>query len=59
MAGVAGVMFGLLFRAVNPMTGFLPGIKAFTAAVVGGIGKSGGAMSEAFALDRQNQSLHN
>tara|TARA_Y100000741_G_scaffold262718_1_gene203272 strand:- start:386 stop:1531 length:1146 start_codon:yes stop_codon:yes gene_type:complete len=50
MAGVAGVMFGLLFRAVNPMTGFLPGIKAFTAAVVGGIGNLGGAMSGGLAL---------
>ena len=50
MAGVAGIMFGLLFRAVNPMTGFLPGIKAFTAAVVGGIGNLGGAMSGGLAL---------
>ncbi|HIG24981.1 MAG TPA: branched-chain amino acid ABC transporter permease [Acidimicrobiia bacterium] len=50
MAGVAGIMFGLLFRAVHPMTGFLPGIKAFTAAVVGGIGNLGGAMTGGIAL---------
>jgi len=32
------------------MTGFLPGIKAFTAAVVGGIGNMGGAMAGGVAL---------
>ena len=32
------------------MTGFLPGIKAFTAAVVGGIGNMGGAMAGGIAL---------
>ena len=32
------------------MTGFLPGIKAFTAAVVGGIGNMGGAMAGGLAL---------
>ena len=44
MAGVGGILWGLLFRSVTHMTGFLPGIKAFTAAVVGGIGNMGGAM---------------
>ncbi len=44
MAGAAGVLYGLSFRQVNYFTGFLPGIKAFTAAVLGGIGNIPGAM---------------
>ena len=44
MAGVAGVMWALLFRSVFFLTGFLPGIKAFTSAVLGGIGNLPGAM---------------
>lgn len=44
MAGVAALMWSLLFRSVNFFTGFIPGIKAFTAAVLGGIGNIVGAM---------------
>ncbi len=44
MAGVAALMWSLLFRSVNFFTGFFPGIKAFTAAVIGGIGNIVGAM---------------
>lgn len=44
MAGIAGVLYGILFRGVFFFTGFLPGIKAFTAAVLGGIGNIPGAM---------------
>ncbi len=43
MAGIAGVLWGMLFRQVYYMTGFLAGIKAFTAAVLGGIGNMVGA----------------
>jgi branched-chain amino acid transport system permease protein len=43
MAGVAGSLWALLFRKVSFFTGFLPGIKAFTAAVLGGIGNMAGA----------------
>jgi branched-chain amino acid transport system permease protein len=43
MAGVAGVLFGLVFRQVHFYMGFVPGIKAFTAAVLGGIGSVPGA----------------
>lgn len=50
MAGVAGILWGLLFRSVIATTGFLPGIKAFTAAVVGGIGNLGGAMAGGVSL---------
>ena len=44
LAGVAGVMGGLLFNQVTPTIGFIIGLKAFTAAVVGGIGSLPGAM---------------
>ena len=50
MAGVAGILWGLLFRSVVHTTGFLPGIKAFSAAVVGGIGNMGGAMAGGITL---------
>jgi branched-chain amino acid transport system permease protein len=42
-AGVAGVLYALLFRQVFFLMGFIPGIKAFTAAVLGGIGSIPGA----------------
>ena len=44
LGGVAGVLFGLLYTQVNPFIGFIPGVKAFTAAVLGGIGSIPGAM---------------
>jgi branched-chain amino acid transport system permease protein len=44
MGGLAGVLFGLHYSLVNPYSGFFPGIKAFTAAVLGGIGNIPGAM---------------
>jgi branched-chain amino acid transport system permease protein len=44
MAGVAGVMSGLAFNQISATIGFLAGLKAFTAAVVGGIGSIPGAM---------------
>ena len=50
MAGVGGILWGLMFRGVTHMTGFLPGVKAFTAAVVGGIGNLGGAMAGGISL---------
>jgi branched-chain amino acid transport system permease protein len=43
MAGVAGVLFAVVFRQVHFFMGFVPGIKAFTAAVLGGIGSIPGA----------------
>jgi branched-chain amino acid transport system permease protein len=50
MAGVAGILWGVMFRSVIHTTGFLPGIKAFSAAVVGGIGNLGGAMAGGVTL---------
>jgi len=44
LAGVAGVMAGLLFNQVTSTIGFVAGLKAFTAAVVGGIGSLPGAL---------------
>jgi branched-chain amino acid transport system permease protein len=44
LAGVAGVMFGLYANQVSNTIGFLAGLKAFTAAVIGGIGSIPGAM---------------
>ena len=43
-AGAAGVMYGLYANQVSNTIGFLAGLKAFTAAVVGGIGSVPGAM---------------
>ena len=44
LAGAAGVMFGLYIGETYYLMGFLAGLKAFTAAVVGGIGSIPGAM---------------
>jgi branched-chain amino acid transport system permease protein len=44
LAGAAGVMVALVFQQVWPYMGFTAGLKAFTAAVVGGIGNIPGAM---------------
>jgi branched-chain amino acid transport system permease protein len=44
MAGIGGVMVGLVFGRVFHLMGFVAGLKAFTAAVAGGIGSIPGAM---------------
>jgi branched-chain amino acid transport system permease protein len=44
LAGVAGVMAGLVFSRVFQLMGFVAGLKAFTGAVIGGIGSIPGAM---------------
>ncbi len=43
-AGAAGVLYAVMFKQVHFFMGFVPGIKAFTAAVLGGIGNIPGAM---------------
>ena len=48
--GIAGAMYGLMFGNVVWNMGFIPGIKAFTAAVLGGIGNIRGAMLGAVLL---------
>jgi branched-chain amino acid transport system permease protein len=44
LAGAAGVMWGFHTGQTDPFAGFIPGIKAFTAAVLGGIGNIPGAV---------------
>lgn len=44
MAGIAGVCYAFVFKQVYFFMGFTPGIKAFGAAVLGGIGSVPGAM---------------
>lgn len=43
MAGAAGVLIGLYYNSIDPTMGLTPGIKAFVAAVVGGVGSIPGA----------------
>jgi branched-chain amino acid transport system permease protein len=50
MAGAAAVLFALYNRQISPFTGFAPGVKAFTAAVLGGIGNIPGAMAGGLLL---------
>jgi len=50
LAGAAGVMWGLWYKQVIHTVGFIPGIKAFTAAVLGGVGNIPGAMFGGFFL---------
>ena len=44
LAGLGGVLFGLRYASIDFFIGYLLGIKAFTAAVIGGIGNIRGAM---------------
>lgn len=44
LGGAAGVLWAFRFTRADPYMGFLPGLKAFTAAVLGGIGSIVGAM---------------
>ncbi len=44
LGGAAGVLYALKFTRIDPFVGFFPGLKAFTAAVLGGIGNITGAL---------------
>nr|WP_325189877.1 branched-chain amino acid ABC transporter permease [uncultured Selenomonas sp.] len=44
LAAVAGVLIGIYYNAIDPLMGLMPGIKAFVAAVFGGIGSLPGAV---------------
>ena len=44
LGGAAGVLYALKFTRIDPFIGFMPGMKAFTAAVLGGIGNLTGAL---------------
>jgi branched-chain amino acid transport system permease protein len=50
LAGAAGVLVGVYYNTINPLMGIAPGLKAFIAAVIGGIGIIPGAMFGGFFL---------
>jgi branched-chain amino acid transport system permease protein len=50
LAGAAGVLVGTIYPKIEPLMGTLPGLKAFVAAVLGGIGNVTGAVVGAIAL---------
>ena len=50
MAGIAGLLYGLVFKQISFFMGFFLGVKGFGAAVLGGIGNIPGAMLGGFAL---------
>jgi branched-chain amino acid transport system permease protein len=50
MAGIAGLLYGLVYKQISFFMGFFLGVKGFGAAVLGGIGNIPGAMLGGFAL---------
>jgi branched-chain amino acid transport system permease protein len=44
LAAVAGILYGLSYPKIDPLLGIMPGLKAFVAAVLGGIGHVPGAV---------------
>lgn len=50
LAGAAGVLVGVYYTSINPLMGYMPGVKAFIAAVFGGIGSIPGAMIGGFFI---------
>jgi len=50
LAAAAGVMVGVYYNTINPLMGIIPGLKAFVAAVLGGIGIIPGAMIGGFVM---------
>ena len=50
LAGAAGVLIGLYYNSIEPLMGMTPGIKAFVAAVLGGIGIIPGAAIGGFII---------
>lgn len=50
LAAAAGVLIGIYYGTINPLMGIIPGLKAFVAAVLGGIGIIPGAMVGGFLM---------
>lgn len=50
LAGVAGLMWGGKFGQIDPLMGYIPGLKSFVAAVIGGVGSIPGAILGGFVL---------
>ena len=50
MAAIAGLMWGGKFGQIDPLLGFIPGLKSFVAAVIGGVGSIPGAIIGGYVL---------
>ncbi len=50
LAAIAGLMWGGKFGQIDPLMGYVPGLKSFVAAVIGGVGSIPGAILGAFIL---------
>jgi branched-chain amino acid transport system permease protein len=50
LAAVAGLMWGSKYSQISPLMGLIPGLKAFVAAVIGGVGSITGAMLGGYVL---------
>jgi branched-chain amino acid transport system permease protein len=50
LAGAAGVLVAVYYNSINPLMGLMPGLKAFVAAVFGGIGLIPGALLGAYVV---------
>ena len=50
LAAISGLMWGGKYGQIDPLLGFLPGLKAFVAAVIGGVGSIPGAMLGGYLL---------
>ena len=50
LAGAAGILIGMYYNQIDPLMGMTPGIKAFVAAVLGGIGSVPGASLGGFLI---------
>lgn len=57
LAGAAGVLVGLTYPKIEPLMGVMPGLKAFVAAVLGGIGNMTGAVVGALLLGLAEEML--
>jgi branched-chain amino acid transport system permease protein len=50
LAAAAGLMWGSKYSQISPLMGLIPGLKAFVAAVIGGVGSISGAMLGGYVL---------
>lgn len=55
LAGAAGILVGLSYPKIEPLMGMMPGLKAFVAAVLGGIGNVRGAVVGALLMGLSEQ----
>src|SRR5207244_5124494 len=55
LAAVAGILYASKYPSVHPLMGLMPGLKAFVAAVLGGIGNVPGAMLGGLVLGLAEQ----